>query len=522
MATSVTAHREREAKLVAALDLPLPDLRGLAGTVFRQPEQELEAAYFDTSDDRLWQHRLTLRHRLGEGPSAGTWTLKVPERDRRTTVDRTELTWPGSRDHVPDGARRIVAAVVREADLSQVVELHTVRRPLELRDDAGRTWAVLDDDTVTVHGGPRDGLRFREVEVELSEPGATTPDSGGDPLPKVLAALEKAGARRHDDPKVAIALGRSSDGGRPPAGLDRHSRLVDVVARSLGSGLDRLLDHDVRLRIDPAHPHERDVHQARVATRRLRADLKTFEPVLDEVWVRRTRDELRWLGTVLGAVRDLDVLTSTLAVPAKGAPIDAAGRRELLGRLDEQRRVAVRELAETLEDPRCLRLVGRLHAAAGSPPFRSGRGPKKGRRRRTDPDAPARTVLPELVRPAWRRLRRRVRRGGHHPSNRQLHRIRIAAKQLRYASEVAQPVIGAPARHTAKAASALQTVLGDHHDAVAAEEWLWNEALRASPWGSFSAGQLHAELRRRQRRLGRRWRKDWGRIERRRLRRWLH
>ncbi len=53
-------------------------------------------------------------------------------------------------------------------------------------------------------------------------------------------------------------------------------------------------------------------------------------------------------------------------------------------------------------------------------------------------------VLPVLVGAQWRKLHRQVRKAGTGPSNRQLHRIRIKAKQVRYAAEAAAPVVGGP------------------------------------------------------------------------------
>ncbi|HLH29475.1 MAG TPA: CYTH and CHAD domain-containing protein, partial [Acidimicrobiales bacterium] len=374
-------HLEREVKLEAGLDLALPDLRPLVGTSTRLPERRLETVYFDTAEMRLFDRGMSLRHRAGEGPSPGTWTLKLPERAGPSALERRELSWPGGPDEVPGEARRLVAAVVRNANLQAVVELHTLRRPLELRDGAGRVWAELDDDTVTVRGGPRDGLRFREVEVELTDgapgdrpvegrPGGHVPERAGD-LEAVLRALEAAGARRHEVSKLATALGRDgSPAPRPEPG--RRAALEAVVRHTLGSGLDRLLDQDVRIRLEPSRPPVAAVHQARVATRRLRSDLKTFRPALDEVWVRHVRDELRVVGTALGRVRDLDVLAETLRAAGEPA-VDAVGLRELLARVDGQRRAAAEALAERMADPHYLRLLDRIDAAAQSPPFRSGR-----------------------------------------------------------------------------------------------------------------------------------------------------
>jgi CHAD domain len=81
-------------------------------------------------------------------------------------------------------------------------------------------------------------------------------------------------------------------------------------------------------------------------------------------------------------------------------------------------------------------------------------------------------TLPGLVRGQWRSLRRRVRRAANNPSDKDLHQIRIGAKQLRYAAEAAAPEMGKRAKKTAKASEKLQTVLADHHDAVGATEWL--------------------------------------------------
>ena len=48
--------------------------------------------------------------------------------------------------------------------------------------------------------------------------------------------------------------------------------------------------------------------------------------------------------------------------------------------------------------------------------------------------------------------------------------------------------MGDAALQTARRAEALQTVLGDHHDAVAAEEWLRVAAVDGSGMTGFAAG----------------------------------
>ena len=109
MASGQTRTLEREVKFDAPLSLPLPDLRDLVGRTERLPEQLLRTAYFDTADGRLWNQGLTLRHRTVDGESIGTWTLKLPEAINGLNLERTEVSWTGGRDRVPEDARRLSA-----------------------------------------------------------------------------------------------------------------------------------------------------------------------------------------------------------------------------------------------------------------------------------------------------------------------------------------------------------------------------------------------------------------------------
>ncbi len=138
-----------------------------------------------------------------------------------------------------------------------------------------------------------------------------------------------------------------------------------------------------------------------------------------------------------------------------------------------------------MDDSRYLTVLERLDAATRSIPLVTA-APKPNKERGVE--TPARKVLPGLILRRWRALRRTVRSGGRHPTDGQLHRVRIRAKQLRYAAETAAPVVGEPARRLAAAAEDLQTVLGEHHDSVAAELWLRRQALSGTRRAAFSGG----------------------------------
>ena len=426
-----TSNLEREAEFQADLGFPLPRFPGVE-RVEILPTEELNTAYFDTHDYRLWQQDISLRHRLGEA-DAGVWTLKLPSPAPASARNPSEVSWSGDRDALPSEATQLLQGLVRRKTLIQIAELLTGRRRRILYDAAGVARAELDDDTVTVIGGSRDGLRFRRIEVEAM---------GGDVgwIELLAKELRRLGAGVDDRPELAKALDLPVQVSAN-ANIDRSALIVDVVRASLANALNRLLSHDVALRLEPQNPAPEDVHQARVATRRLRADLKTFRALLDPVWVEHTRDELRWLGKLLGHVRDLDVLKASLSTDEIGrrCALASTGLDELSGLLAAEHRAASETLARELAGARYEDLLDRVHAAVQRPPF-FGALPAT---------SLAKDVLPGLVRRPWRVLRRRVRKAELQPSDRELHRIRIGAKQLRYAAEVAAPVVGKGAARAA-------------------------------------------------------------------------
>src|SRR5271154_4740595 len=111
---------EREIKLGAPPALDLPDLRNLVGRTVRLPRQRLWATYYDTPELRLWQRRITLRHRSGEEDGPGVWTLKLPGSAADDALERTELTWTGTVEVVPSHAVGILAGIVRHSYLEVV------------------------------------------------------------------------------------------------------------------------------------------------------------------------------------------------------------------------------------------------------------------------------------------------------------------------------------------------------------------------------------------------------------------
>ena len=489
-------------KLAAAPSFRMPSFAGLADAPTASPEEaeRLSTTYLDTDDLRLARWGVSLRHRDGQG-----WTVKLPPETDGTLLVRPELEFAGNGLRPPAAAVDVVRAFIRSKELHPQTRLETLRRRTALRDAWGRLLADVVDDEVAVLEGRRIAARFRELEVEI-----------GDELPPglldaLLERLRDAGAGAPDPtPKYIRALG--SRASQPPEvpipELTSGATAGEVVRRAIAASVVRLILHDpvVRLDTDPE-----GVHQARVATRRLRSDLRTFGRLLDPAWVGALRDELALLGTILGAVRDGDVLLERMRARAtRLSPQSARGANRVLATLESERDEAHAELLAALRGKRYVALLDRLVAAANAPVLLP------------EADVPAAAVLPGLVRRPWRSLAKRVRALDRKPTDEQLHDVRIRTKRVRYAAEAAEPLVGKEARALASAAAALQEVLGDLNDAVVAERWLreWARTSHSIP-AVFAAGELAGLERAAAEESRAHWRKAWRALSAPRLRSWM-
>jgi CHAD domain-containing protein len=136
-------------------------------------------------------------------------------------------------------------------------------------------------------------------------------------------------------------------------------------------------------------------------------------------------------------------------------------------------------------------------------------------------DRPAAEVMPPLVRKPWKKLRKEVGKAGDEPPDEELHQIRIRAKRARYAAEAVEPVFGKPAETFADAVADIQSVLGDHQDAVVGEGWLRQAAGASRRDVALVAGMLIAAERAAAATTRDRWGSVWEAADRKQLRAWL-
>lgn len=465
---------EREVKLAVWPGFVLPALDDVVDGALAvpAPETRLDAVYYDTADFRLAREGITLRHR-----SDGGWTLKLPDEGAPVGgLSRREITIDAGPRAVPAEISSLVASRVRTSTLEPVAKLQTLRRRTDLVDPEGATVAEVVDDEVSVLEGRRVALRFREVEVELRNgdvPGA---------LDAIVDRLRSAGAGAPDPtPKVVRALGpgAQADPELATSRLRKHPTAADVLTTGFTRAARRLVENDPGVRVGG---DDEFVHQARVATRRMRSDLRTFGALLDEGWATSMRDELRWLGDALGEVRDADVLLARIRRQLDGLrrPDRVVGTG-LLDVIDAQRASARARLLDIVDTHRYATLLDRVVDGARQPRLLAAAG------------APASDVVPRLVRGPWSALEKAMNRIGPASADEELHAVRIRAKRARYAADVAALVIGGSAQRLADEIAHVQDVLGGHQDACVAREWLRRTALDVDAPIAFVAGQLAAQ-----------------------------
>ncbi len=227
-----------------------------------------------------------------------------------------------------------------------------------------------------------------------------------------------------------------------------------------------------------------NLHEHRVAARRTRAFVRAARDYIDPDWRREIADPLGALGDVTGPVRDLDVLLDHIRteLDSLGEP-DPAGGMVLVERLEGERREARKQLVDVLDDTPYRRVLGRMRV----PP-------------RLAPGVDS-VPLDQLARKEFRRLAKGVARLGGKPDDGAIHRLRIALKRARYASELSSPA-GKRGRRFLADARSLQTLLGEHQDAAIAEVRLRaTTVVDAATSAAFVAGRLAERQRLRRERV---------------------
>ena len=288
-----------------------------------------------------------------------------------------------------------------------------------------------------------------------------------------------------------------------------------VVTAYLKTQAARLAELELRVRADEFD----SVHQMRVTTRRLRATLRSFGTVIPRSATGKLAAELKWLGGLLGAARDGEVLPEHLLASLKPVPVElliGPVQARIQGYFAPRRASAREEVIEALDSRRYAALLAGLDRLALDPPLGAQAAD------------PARDVLPAAVHRAYRQASRRMRRARHAPRGQArevaLHEARKSARRARYAAEAASPAAGQRARTFAKQMKKVQSVIGDHQDAVIARQASRDLGIGAHLAGenAFTYGLLYQRELHQAERNQARARTVWKHASRPRSRTWMH
>ena len=421
--------------------------------------KEQHDTYFDGGAWQVFHAGYSLRVRdRGDARETTLKALPPAEGDRSAPVSRAEHTEPGDLAAVvmsdgPVGSR--LRLMLGTATAAPLFEVHTRRHAWNVR--AGSVVLAeiaIDDTTVRDPAGASSTLRRVEVEEVAA---------GGLPaLTAFLGAMQaECGLTPAAESKFASGL-RVTDRrpGPPdlgPTTIAEDDRAVDrayaVLRRRTGDFLVResgtALGEDIE-----------QLHDMRVATRRLRAALRVFDQVVPSTLLD-TREELRWCAERLGAVRDLDVQLEHLASLRAGvAWAEATAIAPLVAQFQRQHAEARTELIEALRSDRYARLAGVMKTLLMAGPA---------------PDAPdigSREEARRVIRRRYRRFRDDAKRLRADSPHAEYHALRILGKRLRYSLELFVDLYGRPGTRALTALRELQDLLGELQDLATTDERL--------------------------------------------------
>jgi len=427
---------------------------GATVSVSAKPIKRLVDTYVDTEDWRVGRSGYVLRVR--RAGAQGEVTLKDTAGATAGLRRRLEITEPLPPDGIDSlGAEGPVGRRIRSLagtrSLRPVLEVRTTRRPYELQVGEETVAEVALDETAISAGDGQRPTRLRRVEVEVDARWvhALTPlvehlrgSCGLQPatLSKFEAGLMAAGLEVPGPPDLGPTQSPSS----PSVG--------DVAFVVLRRNLAAMTAHEpgTRLGEDPE-----ELHDMRVAARRMRAALSLFKDMLP-VRAQHFRDELGWLGRMLGAVRDLDVQLERIDEWAKElSQEDKGALDELAGLLGRERDVARSQLLACLESIRYERLVSGFSAMLRQGPSRRSAAAR----------APALAVVPDLVESRHRSTSKAAKRAQRSGAPDDFHRLRINCKRLRYALEFVAEIYDGQTSKMVRSVVRIQDSLGLMQDA---------------------------------------------------------
>jgi len=483
--TEASIATEIELKLAARpRDLPALtralEARAAAGEGSRPAR--LISTYFDTSDHALARRGLALRVRECDGRFIQT--VKSHNRNGAGAFARGEWEDPIG-DARPDPQAAASGRFLGPDIAARLVPLFRTevsRRTVELMPAPGtRIAAAIDRGRVCRPAGEA-GEPISEVELELQDgPATALYDVALDLLAVAPVRLERRSKAERGYRLTAADAAPPGAVRAAPVELAPQLSGNQALRRIGIACLDQLLRNEPAVLAGVAE----GIHQMRVAVRRLRAMLAAFGRMLPSDQRRRATAELRWLADALSTVRNLDVFEQALLAPAWPVLAESEGLAALTVAVRRRHDAADARATRAIRSRRYTALLLRLLRWFDGCLWQDAA---------TSPDlAQPITVIAARILARRRRLAKRRSKGFAKQSPEQRHRLRIALKKLRYATEMLAGLYdaGAVERFTRRL-KRLQDDLGDANDLRVARDIIADLAKPAPGASGDDAGIIVA------------------------------
>jgi inorganic triphosphatase YgiF len=408
----------------------------------------LDNIYYDTADLSLRRRGIALRLRRKGRDWLQTVKLAGSSAGGLSSRPEWEVPYGGHFDFSDIDVASVREWLQRPKLLARIIpicETRFRRITWKFSADPGAILLTLDRGWI-IANGRREAIS--EVELELA----------GAPVHAIFGLATQLAERVALTPSV---LSKAERGyrlhlGTPPTpfkaetvALSAAIEPLDAFRRIAMSCLEHLQqNHPGALSSDDPEY----IHQMRVATRRLRAALRLFDPVLPENLAGILKEPLSALMKQLGRARDLDVLLTEIANPVLAALPNEPRLPALASDITNRRYAARAETIAMLSAPgygcTLLTALESLHAAPIS--------------------GPALLTLRDFAFGRLKRLHKKMRRlalAANVGDPASLHALRIGVKRLRYALEFFSPLMhGRAVSNELKELAALQDTLGQLND----------------------------------------------------------
>lgn len=400
----------------------LPWLRKLANGSISQ--KKVVSVYFDTRKFKLRNHGLTLRVRKVGGKrlqtikasANGSDIFHRQEWEQEIAADKPQFKLAKGTALEPLVSRKL------KKSLQAVFETDVRRLTMPVR--VGGSELELAFDSGRIRTGGR-SEQISEIELELKQGDRADLARLSERLSRAIPA--SYGARSKAERGYALS---AAAGGKPA----RAGKIDLAATASTGEAFSAIglscLHHVAANEGAVRNSDSEGVHQMRVGLRRLRAAISVFKDVVQGDETEKIKTELKWLTEQLAPARDFDVLVKNSVVPLRnashGQPEVSLLEADLAKKRDqgfERARAAV-----TGERYRHVMLATALWLINGE--WTRNEDPLRAVRR----GRPVTSFAQDVMNRRTKKIVKKIKKLGKLDA-RQRHKLRIAVKKLRYATD---------------------------------------------------------------------------------------